>query len=53
MATAARRTVASVHDIADLGALDPETIVTPGIHVTHVVQVARQATQAGGFRASV
>jgi 3-oxoadipate CoA-transferase alpha subunit len=52
MATAARRTVASVHEIADLGALDPEAIVTPGIHVTHLVKVARQATQAGGFRAS-
>jgi 3-oxoadipate CoA-transferase alpha subunit len=52
MATAARRTVASVHEIADLGELDPEAIVTPGIHVTHLVKVARQATQAGGFRAS-
>jgi 3-oxoadipate CoA-transferase alpha subunit len=30
MATAAKRTVASVHEIAELGALDPEAIVTPG-----------------------
>ena len=52
MATAAARTVASVHEIAELGSLDPETIVTPGIHVSHVVQIARVATQAGGFKAA-
>ncbi|MGM9488309.1 3-oxoacid CoA-transferase subunit A [Ideonella sp. YS5] len=50
MATAARRTVATVHEIVELGALDPEAIVTPGIHVTHVVRVDRVATQAGGFK---
>ena len=52
MATAAARTIASVHEIAELGSLDPETIVTPGIHVSHVVQIARVATQAGGFKAA-
>jgi 3-oxoadipate CoA-transferase alpha subunit len=52
MATAATRTVATVHDIAELGALDPEAIVTPGIHVTHIVKVSRVATQAGGFKAT-
>ena len=52
MATAARRTVATVHEIVELGALDPELIVTPGIHVTHVVQIDRVATQAGGFKAA-
>ncbi len=51
MATAARRTVASVHEIVALGDLDPETIVTPGIHVSRVVQVERTATQAGGVKA--
>ena len=50
MATAARRTVASVFEIAELGALDPETVVTPGIHVSAVVQIPRVATAAGGFK---
>ncbi|MDE1948771.1 MAG: 3-oxoacid CoA-transferase subunit A [Burkholderiales bacterium] len=49
MATAAKRTVATVHEIVALGALDPEAIVTPGIHVSRVVRVERVATQAGGF----
>ena len=50
MATAAARTVASVHEIVPLGALDPEAVITPGIHVTHVVQIERVATEAGGFK---
>ncbi len=50
MATAARRTVATVHEIVELGALDPEAVVTPGIHVSAVVQIPRVATQAGGFK---
>jgi 3-oxoadipate CoA-transferase alpha subunit len=49
MAMAARHTVASVHEVVALGALDPEAIVTPGIFVQAVVQVPRTATQAGGF----
>ncbi|HMO45209.1 MAG TPA: 3-oxoacid CoA-transferase subunit A [Rubrivivax sp.] len=52
MATAARRTVASVHEIVELGQLDPESVVTPGIHVSRIVRIARQATQAGGFKAA-
>jgi 3-oxoadipate CoA-transferase alpha subunit len=52
MATAAAKTVASVHAIVELGQLDPEAVVTPGIHVTHIVRVARVATQAGGFKAA-
>ena len=52
MATAAKWTVASVHEIAELGALDPESVVTPGIHVSRIVQVERVATQAGGFKAA-
>ncbi|TWO70398.1 3-oxoacid CoA-transferase subunit A [Caenimonas sedimenti] len=50
MAMAARRTVASVHEIVPLGELDPETVVTPGIFVHRIVQVPRTATQAGGFQ---
>ena len=49
MATAARRTVASVHEIVELGRLDPEAVVTPGIHVSRIVRVDRVATRAGGF----
>ncbi len=52
MAMAATRTVASVHEVVELDALDPESIITPGIFVSHVVRVARTITQAGGFRAS-
>ncbi len=50
MATAARRTVASVHEVVGLGELDPECIVTPGVFVSKIVQVPRVATQAGGIR---
>ncbi len=50
MATAAKKTVATVHQVVELGALDPEHIVTPGIYVSQVVQIARVATQAGGFK---
>jgi 3-oxoadipate CoA-transferase alpha subunit len=39
MATAARTTIVEAHEIVDLGALDPEAVVTPGIFVQHVVQV--------------
>lgn len=52
MATAARRTVATVHEVVELGELDPEAIVTPGIYVSHVVKIDRVATQAGGFKKS-
>ena len=50
MAMAARLTVASVHEIAELGELDPEAIVTPGIFVQRVVRVARTVTGPAGFR---
>ena len=50
MATAAKTTIATVHEVVTLGALDPESIVTPGIYVTHVVKIDRTATQAGGFK---
>ena len=50
MAMAARRTVASVYEVVELGALDPENVVTPGIFVHRVVRIPRSATQAGGFR---
>jgi 3-oxoadipate CoA-transferase alpha subunit len=50
MAMAARTTVASVHEVVELGALDPECVVTPGIFVQRVVRVERARTGAGGFK---
>jgi 3-oxoadipate CoA-transferase alpha subunit len=50
MAMAAKRTVASVHEVVELGALDPEHIVTPGIFVQRIVKVPRTATGPAGFR---
>lgn len=50
MATASEKTIATVHDIVELGALDPEAVVTPGIFVHHIVKIPRTATQAGGFK---
>ena len=50
MAMAADRTIATVHEIAELGEMDPETIVTPGIFVQRVVRVPRTATGPAGFR---
>jgi 3-oxoadipate CoA-transferase alpha subunit len=42
MASAAKCTIAQVYEIVELGALDPECIVTPGIFVTRVVKVPRK-----------
>lgn len=50
MAMAAKHTVATVQDIAELGEMDPEHIVTPGIFVHQIVKIDRVATQAAGFR---
>ena len=50
MAMAATLTVASVHELVELGALDPEQIVTPGIFVQRVVGVPRTASTAAGVR---
>jgi 3-oxoadipate CoA-transferase, alpha subunit len=50
MAMASERTIATVHEIVELGEMDPETIVTPGIFVKSIVKIDRVATQAGGFK---
>jgi 3-oxoadipate CoA-transferase alpha subunit len=50
MASAARLTVATVHEVVELGALDPEAVVTPGIFVSKIVRIDRVATEAGGFK---
>jgi 3-oxoadipate CoA-transferase alpha subunit len=51
MAMAARKTVATVYAQAELGEIDPETVITPGIFVQAVVLIDRVATQAGGIKA--
>ena len=50
MASAAKLTIASVHDIVELGALDPEAIVTPGIFVQRIVKVPRSAAESAGLK---
>ena len=50
MAMAAKVAVATVHEVVELGGLDPEAVVTPGLFVQRVVAVARTTTAAGGFR---
>jgi 3-oxoadipate CoA-transferase alpha subunit len=46
MASAAKCTVAQVREIVELGALDPEAIVTPGIFVKRVVRIAPSLQKA-------
>ena len=46
MATAAKLTIASVCEIVELGVLDPENIVTPGIFVQRVVKIPRSSAAA-------
>ena len=43
MATAAACTIAQVEEVLELGQLDPEHIVTPGIFVKHVVELKKGA----------
>ncbi|MCH1881341.1 3-oxoacid CoA-transferase subunit A [Agrococcus sp. ARC_14] len=43
MATAAAVTVAQVDEIVELGDLDPETVVTPGLFVDRLVAVGQRA----------
>ena len=42
MATAARVTIAEVEQVVELGALDPDSVVTPGIYVKRVFQGERR-----------
>ena len=44
MATAAKMTIAQVHETVELGELDPEAVVTPGIFVKRVVAVGPQGS---------
>ena len=53
MAMAAKRTIATVHHVVELGHLDPEAVVTPGIFVSHIVHIQHHATVGGGFKQTV
>src|SRR5690349_12386660 len=46
MATAAKCTVVQVRETVELGALDPEAIITPGIFVKRVVKIAAPLQKA-------
>jgi 3-oxoadipate CoA-transferase alpha subunit len=46
MASAARCTVVQVRETVELGALDPEAVVTPGIFVKRVVKIAAPLQKA-------
>ena len=52
MAMAAKCTIATVHEVVELGALDPEAVVTPGVFVQRVVPIERTATRGAGFKAA-
>jgi 3-oxoadipate CoA-transferase alpha subunit len=49
---AAKVTVAMVHEVVALGALDPEAVVTPGLFVQRVVHLPRQRATAAGQAAA-
>jgi len=46
MAMAAKLTIAEVSEVVEVGALDPEAIVTPGIFVQRIVRIDGSARQA-------
>lgn len=52
MAMAAKVSIASVHEVAELGRIDPEHVITPGLFVQRIVQVPRTATGPAGFKAA-
>ena len=52
MAMAAKCTIATVHEVVELGALDPEAVVTQGVFVQRVVPIERTVTRGAGFKAS-
>src|SRR5450830_271597 len=52
LAMAAKGSIASVHEVLDLGSIDPEHVITPGLFVQRIVQVPRTATGPAGFKAA-
>lgn len=45
MAAAAKCTIAQVREVVNLGDLDPEAVITPGIHVQRVVEIPAAARE--------
>jgi 3-oxoadipate CoA-transferase, alpha subunit len=50
MATAATTVIAQVAEIVPIGALDPDSVITPSIYVDRVVQSVRRAASTHGVR---
>ncbi|MBM7367852.1 3-oxoacid CoA-transferase subunit A [Gordonia hydrophobica] len=50
MATAAATTIVQVEEILDVGALDPESVVTPGIYVDRVIATPTRRFAVEGAR---
>jgi 3-oxoadipate CoA-transferase, alpha subunit len=50
MATAATTVIAQVTEIVPIGALDPETVITPSIYVDRVVRATAREPSAHGVR---
>ena len=46
MATAAALTIAEVSHVVDIGEIDPETVVTPGIYVDRIIEVTSMTITA-------
>ncbi|MCQ1999468.1 3-oxoacid CoA-transferase subunit A [Arthrobacter zhaoxinii] len=46
MATAAKTAIVQVREIVDIGGIDPEAVVTPGIYVNSLVRVDREKAPA-------
>lgn len=46
MCTAAKTSIVQTRQIVEPGAIDPETVVTPGIFVNHVVEIAQPADES-------
>jgi len=44
MATAATLTIAQVRRVVEVGALDPEAVVTPGIYVDRIVMIDQETS---------
>jgi 3-oxoadipate CoA-transferase alpha subunit len=46
MAMAGKVTIVQTQNVVSLGALDPETIITPGIFVNRIVEVPEPAIES-------
>lgn len=53
MCMAAARTIVQVSKIVAAGEIDPEQVVTPGIFVNHIVEVANPRQEEDLIRAGV